>query len=179
MCKRLGAMLAAACVGTWLAGGWLTGPYARYGAAVLGLLLIVYAILNLTTLQIVISRDHELWLGPIVGLPAGVILAGTGVFVPAIIYLQGIGLKKDELVQALGLSFTISTLALSITLIGARLLTVSQTGNILVALAGALVGMWFGQLVRLRLNQAAFRRCFLIALLLLGIYLSAGPMFAR
>ena len=35
------------CVGTWLGAGWLTGPYARYGAITLGLLLIVYAILSL------------------------------------------------------------------------------------------------------------------------------------
>ena len=54
-------------------------------------------------------------LGPIVGAITGLITAATGVFViPAVPFLQGIGLEKEELVQALGLSFTVSTLALAV-----------------------------------------------------------------
>ena len=136
--KRLGAMLGAACIGTWLGAGLMTGPNARYGAAALGLVLIVYAVFSLGSLRIDISRDKEFWLGPIVGLLAGLILAATGVFVPAIIYLQGIGLEKEDLVQALGLSFTVSTLALSFNLIAAGILNISLAGSAVVALVRSL-----------------------------------------
>jgi uncharacterized membrane protein YfcA len=175
--RRLAGMLAGACVGTWLGAGWLTGPYARYGAIALGLSLIVYAILSLSAVRIDISRDKEVWLGPIAGLLTGLITAATGVFViPAIVYLQGIGLEKEELVQALGLSFTVSTVALSFNLIGAGALNASLAGAAIAALIAALAGMWVGQLVRLRLDQATFRRWFFLGLLLLGIYLSGAPM---
>jgi uncharacterized protein len=175
--KRLGSMLASSCIGTWLGAGWLTGPYARYGAIALGLSLIVYAILSLSAVRLDVRRRWEIWLGPIVGLLTGLITAATGVFViPAIIYMQGIGLEKEELVQALGLSFTVSTVALSFNLVGAGVLNVSVAATAIIALVAALVGMWIGQIARLRLDQATFRRWFFIGLVLLGLYLSAGPV---
>jgi uncharacterized membrane protein YfcA len=47
-----------------------------------------------------------------------------------------------------------------------------------VATAAAFVGMWVGQMARARLSPLAFRRWFLIAMLLLGVYL-AGETLAR
>jgi pimeloyl-ACP methyl ester carboxylesterase len=128
-------------------------------------------------LRVGISRDKEAWLGPIVGLLTGLVTAATGVFViPAIVYMQGIGLEKEELVQALGLSFTVSTIALSFNLVGAGVLNISLAGTAIAALTAALAGMWIGQAVRLRLDQVTFRRWFFIGLLLLGIYLSGAPI---
>lgn len=175
--RRLGGMLAAACIGTWLGAGWLTGPHARYGAIALGLSLIVYAVLSLSAVRLAVPRQHEIWLGPLAGLLTGLITAATGVFViPAIVYLQGIGLQKDELVQALGLSFTVSTIALSFNLIGAGALNVSLAATAVAALVAAVIGMWIGQLIRLRLDQKTFRRWFFIGLLLLGVYLTARAL---
>jgi hypothetical protein len=96
----------------------------------------------------------------------------TGVFViPAVPYLQGLRLKPDELVQALGLSFTISTIALAITLADAGQFRLPTAGASLLALAASLGGMYVGQLVRARLKPKTFRLCFLIGLLLLGTHL--------
>ena len=137
----------------------------------------LYAVISLAAVRISVSRDKEVWLGPIAGLISGLLTAATGVFViPAIIYMQGIGLEKEELVQALGLSFTVSTIALAFILIGAGVLTFSLASSAGIALAAALVGMWIGQVVRLRLDQATFRRWFFIGLLLLGAYLSGAPI---
>jgi uncharacterized membrane protein YfcA len=175
--KRLGGLLAAACIGTWLGAGWLTGPYAHYGVVMLGLLLIIYAVISIAAVRVSISREKETWLGPIVGLLSGLLTAATGVFIiPAIIYLNGIGLEKDELVQALGLCFTVSTLALSFNLIGAGVLNISLAATAILAVLGALGGMWLGQAVRQRLDQATFRRWFFVGLLLLGAYLSGTTL---
>jgi uncharacterized protein len=178
--KRLGSMMACSCIGTWLGAGWLTGPHAHYGAIALGLSLIVYAILSLSAVRFAVPRHWEIWLGPVVGLLTGLITAATGVFViPAIVYMQGIGLEKEELVQALGLSFTVSTVALSFNLVGAGVLNVSLAAAATVALVAALIGMWIGQIVRLRLDQATFRRWFFIGLLFLGLYLTSAPILQR
>jgi hypothetical protein len=51
----------------------------------------------------------------VAGIAAGLVTGGTGVsVVPAVPYLQALDLKKEDLIQALGLSFTVSTVALAI-----------------------------------------------------------------
>ncbi|WP_312410299.1 TSUP family transporter, partial [Shinella sp.] len=78
-------------------------------------------------------------------------------------------LRRDDLVQALGLSFTVSTVALAAAL-GSR--GVFEMETLLLsaaAIAPALLGMWMGQYIRRRVSPAAFKRCFLIALALLGL----------
>ncbi len=75
--------------------------------------------------------------------------------------------------QALGLSFTVSTLALAVNVIADGGLRVSMATETMVALALACVGMWLGQLIRLRLSPAAFRKWLFVGLLLLGLYLIA------
>jgi hypothetical protein len=49
--------------------------------------------------------------------------------IPAVPYVQAIGLEKEELVQALGLSFTVSTLALAFDLASAGALNVGVAGR--------------------------------------------------
>jgi uncharacterized membrane protein YfcA len=87
-------------------------------------------------------------------------------------YLQAIGLQKDELVQALGLSFTVSTLALAAALAGVDAFAPGLVLPSLLAVVVALVGMRLGQAVRARLQPRAFRLCFFAGLLLLGAYLA-------
>jgi hypothetical protein len=75
--------------------------------------------------------------------------------IPAVPYLQGIGLEKEELVQALGLSFTASTLELAVNVGIEGGLQVSMASDTIIALGLGCVGMWIGQMIRLRLSPAA------------------------
>ena len=172
-------MLLGVCLGTWSGAGLMTGPLAAYGSGLLGLALVAYALTGLVATGLpTISRRQERWLGPAAGAITGVITAATGVFViPAVPYLQAIGLEKEELVQALGLSFTVSTIALALNLASAGALGVSIAGAALGALAMACVGMWIGQSVRLSLRPETFRRVFFVGLLLLGAYLATRSIF--
>jgi uncharacterized membrane protein YfcA len=97
--------------------------------------------------------------------------------IPAVPYLQAIGLEKEELVQALGLSFTVSTVALAVNVTVEGGLNITVAPLTIAALALACLGMWLGQAVCLRLSPVLFRRWFFLGLLLLGIYLAARPMF--
>ena len=64
---------------------------------------------------LVIQRSLER--GPAIGLATGLVTAATGVFViPAVPYLQALGMEKEELVRALGISFLVSTIALAVAL---------------------------------------------------------------
>jgi uncharacterized protein len=169
---RLWPMMATLCLGTWAGAGLMTGSQSRYGSLLLGVMLVVYALTALASLHIKVQKAQEPWLGPVVGAVTGIVSAATGVFmIPSVPYLQAIGFEKEDLVQALGLTFTIGTLALSVNLARAGALNISLAGPTLAMLAMAALGMWAGQVLRLRLSPQTFRRWFLIGLALLGVYL--------
>jgi uncharacterized membrane protein YfcA len=86
-------------------------------------------------------------------------------------------MEKDELVQALGVFFTVATVALAFNLTSAGLLSASTAFPGTVAMAGAFAGMLIGQAVRSRLQPDAFRRWFLIAMIFLGGYLAASAVY--
>ncbi|QXH50875.1 sulfite exporter TauE/SafE family protein [Pseudomonas fakonensis] len=170
--RRLGPMLLMIFVGTLLGSVWLgidSGPWAAHA---LGGALLVYALYGLAGPGLRVAPGREKWLGPVCGLVTGGVTAATGVFVmPAVPYLQGLGLSRDELVQALGLSFTVSTLALAIGLAGQDALGGQALGASLLVLAPALLGMFAGQWLRGRISAVLFKRCFFIGLALLGAHL--------
>ncbi|MDB5648492.1 MAG: hypothetical protein JWL62_12 [Hyphomicrobiales bacterium] len=98
---------------------------------------------------------------------------------PAVPYLQALKLEKEDLIQALGLSFTVSTVALAAGLLvrgGGLSLSVPLVGASLLALLPALLGMFVGQRLRVRMNIDTFRRAFFVGLLLLGMYLAAEAL---
>jgi uncharacterized membrane protein YfcA len=102
----------------------------------------------------------------------------TGSFVvPGVMYLQAIGLPRDMLIQAMGMLFTTSTLALAAALQGNNLLTVQLGTMSAVALLPATAGMIFGQKIRQRLSEQHFRRVFFVALLLFGAYIVGHAVF--
>jgi uncharacterized protein len=172
--RRLWPMLAGVCVGTWAGIGMMTGGGARIGTALLGAALAIYGLFGLMAARFSLPIRWERLVGAFIGAVTGAIAAGTGVFViPAVPYLQAIGLEKDDLVQALGLSFTVSTLALAVNIGIAGGLTWGLAMPSAWALATACMGMWIGQKVRTRLSPVAFRRWFFLGLLILGIYLAA------
>jgi uncharacterized membrane protein YfcA len=170
--RRLWPMLAGSCIGTWAGGGLLARDPTGHAGTALGVALILYAVVGIAAPRLSLSTRREIWIGPLAGVLTGLITAATGVFVlPAVPYLQAIGLEKEELVQALGLSFTVSTLALAAGLARDGVLGFDIAGASLLALLPALGGMWLGQWLRLRTSPVTFRRCFFLGLLALGGYL--------
>lgn len=166
--RRLWPMLLAILAGTILGAGGLASGEA-WVTTLLGLALILYAGYTLVARQWRVPPRLEPVLGPLAGAVTGVIAGATGVFViPAVPYLQALGLSKEGLVQALGLSFTLSTLALALGLGTQGALATDQLGFSALAVLPALLGMEAGRRMRDRISPAVFRRGFLISLLLLG-----------
>jgi hypothetical protein len=169
---RLWPLILGVVCGTLAGAGWLV--HGHFGTALLGIALALYAASGLASIHFSVSPGAERWLGPLVGVVTGLVAAATGVFaMPAVIYLQAIGIEKEDLVQALGLSFTVSSLALAVNLAMVSALNLSLGPASIGALAVACVGMWAGQTLRLRLRPQTFRLVFLLGLLALGLYLIA------
>jgi uncharacterized membrane protein YfcA len=172
--RRMATMLAGVCLGIAAGAGWLTGQgggSARVTAA-LGVALIAYALLGLLKVRLHVPAQHERWLSPVVGLATGLVTAASGVFViPAVPYLNALGLGKEDLVRALGISFLVSTIALALSLRSGGALEMGNAVGSLLALLPALLGMALGQWVRLRVQPEVFKKVFFSGLLALGGYL--------
>ncbi|WP_026871407.1 sulfite exporter TauE/SafE family protein [Inquilinus limosus] len=175
--RRLWPMMAGICLGTWAGAGLLTGADAGRATIALGTALVAYAVFGLVGPRFSVPPRVERWWSAPVGAATGLVTAATGVFViPAVPFLQALGLEKEDLVQALGLSFTVSTLALAAGLARDGALPLAAAGTSLLALAPALAGMAAGQWLRLRVRPEVFRRWFFIGLLLLGLDLALRPL---
>ncbi|WP_144655398.1 sulfite exporter TauE/SafE family protein [Achromobacter dolens] len=172
--RRIGAMQLGVCVGTIGGALWLGAPAGHWASVCLGVALVVYAAWGLFGKPPVVPARHEGTLGAAVGVVTGVITAATGVFViPAVPYLQALNLGKDGLIQAMGISFTVSTVALAAGLWLTGSYSPGAAGASVLMLLPALAGMALGQWLRDRLSPRVFRQCFMVSLALLGAYQAA------
>jgi uncharacterized membrane protein YfcA len=165
--RRLWPMLAGIGVGTWATTGALSGGHGAQVA--MGAALMAYGAFGLLGLPLAVPARVEWWLGPVVGAVNGAITAATGIFVlPSVPYLQALGLEREALIQALGLSFTASTVALAMGLGLSGAFPSSALAGSLLALAPALVGMAAGTWLRGRVRPGVFRAWFFAGLMVLG-----------
>ncbi|QDE67395.1 sulfite exporter TauE/SafE family protein [Myxococcus xanthus] len=177
--RRLAPMQVGVCAGT-LVGAWLLGaPMGAWATVSLGVALVAYAAWGLSGARLMVGPVAEARLGPWVGALTGFVTAATGVFViPAVPYLQALGFEREELIQAMGISFTVSTLALAAGLYVNAAGVGTQLSQSLLMLLPALVGMQVGQWLRQKLSPVLFRACFLVSLMLLGMHMVAREMLA-
>jgi uncharacterized membrane protein YfcA len=181
--RRLRWLLIAVCFGTAVAGWALSdsagagvlsassSALAAWSGAALGLALFGYGLLGLSGWRPRVPARAERWAGPLAGVATGLMAGVTGVFVmPVAPYLQALEMEKDDLIQAMGLAFTVSTLALATMLACRGEWHASAAGSSLLALLPAGGGMLLGQWLRDRMRPALFRRCFFISLLALGAH---------
>lgn len=177
--RRLWPMMLGVVAGTLAGSGLLANVAPEHSGPALGVVLIVYAVFALRAPALAVPAGAEPWLSPLVGVITGVVTGATGVFViPAVPYLQSLRLDKEALVQALGLSFTLSTLALMAGLAARGQFHAAHLGVSTLVLLPALLGLWLGQVIRRRLGPRGFRPCFLLFLLALGLELASRPWFA-
>jgi uncharacterized membrane protein YfcA len=171
--RRLWPMFAGIFVGGAVGAMMLGSVASPWATTALGVALVIYSALGLSNVHFTVAPPTEPWLAPIIGVVNGVVSVATGVFsLPAVPYLHALHLNRDDLVQALGMLFTISTVALAVVLMHGGILHLSAAGMSAVALAASLVGMVLGQRVRGRVKPETFRLCFFVGLLLLGLHLA-------
>lgn len=149
--------------------------HAEVALKFLGALLVIYGAYSLKKPQMALRPGAELWIAPLSGAVTGLVTAFTGVLsMPSVPLLQSVGLNRDALVQAMGVSFTISAFALAVTLGVSGNLTDANASLITAATLAAFVGMAAGSRLRRTFDEKIFRNVFLWALIVLGAYLLLG-----
>lgn len=172
--RRLWLFLLLATVTVWFGGTALSRIDLNYLSAMLGFLLIAYAGVSLAGMRVTLTPTQERWSGPFLGITNGVLTGMTGSFVvPGVMFLQSIGLPRDMLIQAMGILFTVSTVALAISLGGNGLLNAEMGWISAAAVIPALIGMECGKRIRMLMSETAFRRAFFVATLVVGCFIAA------
>ncbi|WPO67398.1 sulfite exporter TauE/SafE family protein [Acinetobacter haemolyticus] len=151
----------------------LNQSHGQSSELLLGSMLAIYGLYGLCVNKLPQLTAHERWLSPVVGYLGGAVTVATGVIIiPVVPYLQSLQLKRDELVQALGLTFTVSTICLAVFLHHNPMSGVVLDYRLsILALLAALIGMWFGKKIRYQLDEQKFRRIFFMGLVALGGYM--------
>jgi hypothetical protein len=139
---------------------------------VIGTSVIVFPLIAHFRPHLRVSEATERWLGPLVGLVAGLI-GGISTFygAPLMLYLVWLRPPKDLFVAAISLMYFVGATGL---LTGLLLFGVAQFQGLGMSAAGCIpvfAGLWLGQRLRVRLDERRFAR------LLLAVYLATGISF--
>ncbi|MFW6024360.1 MAG: sulfite exporter TauE/SafE family protein [Dichotomicrobium sp.] len=146
-------------------------------SALLGVVLVVYALATLARFRVSVPPDHERWAGTVSGAATGLITGMTGSsIVPGVFYLQALGLPRAELVPVMGMLFGACAFVLALSLGRIGIVTGETLIVSAAALIPALAGMEIGQRLGRMLSEAVFRRGLLCALLALGLYIVARAL---
>ncbi|RRS04672.1 sulfite exporter TauE/SafE family protein [Aquabacterium soli] len=136
----------------------------------LGIALVLYGLWGLWRPVLPALPGRPSLVGLTIGILTGLVTASTAVFVlPMVPYLQALRLEKDEMVQALGLSFGVATLALAIRLGLGHGGSPWWTPSTVWALLAAFSGLWLGSRLRARLSGPAFQRSLFLIFIGLGL----------
>lgn len=162
--RRLLPLLLPACLGIWFGAYALVLVDSRYLSILLALLLLAYTAVNLSGFSIRIPPKTETPLAIVMGGMNGLFTGMTGSFLfPSLVFLQGIGLTRDQFIQAMGLFFVTTTVTLGLALNKHELLSSDTALLSAAACLPAIIGMRIGEKLRGTLNDKTFRLLFFLA----------------
>jgi len=169
---RIWPFLGMVVVTVWIGAIALSYVEGRHLSALLGCLMVLYALVSLARVSVTVPPGRETLWGLGFGVVNGILAGMTGAFVfPGVLYLRGIGLSRDQLIQAMGMLFMMSTLALAVSLAANGFLTLDFGLFSAVAVIPSMIGMTFGQRIRSSLSDTMFQRLFFAGLIVLGGYI--------
>ena len=145
--------------------------------AALGVVLAAYGLFSLARPAVVLPPSLERPLAPMVGFLTGTVNGLTGSQVmPVLPYLIALQLDPNRFIQAINISFTLSTLVMAAGLTQIGLMTPETA---LISCAGMIpvfLGVRAGAAVRRRLSDAVFRRLVFLFLVASGVALVVKPL---
>ncbi len=172
LCRRFGIALAIIPITTWIGYHYIFAAAPEAMNRALGAALLIYAGLGLRTAKWSVPMRAEPALTPLVGAFNGLVTGVTGTFVvPIVMYLEALGLDRDEMVQMMGITFSISTAALAGVLMWHGAYRIDAGLVSAAAVAPAILGMMVGARLRARLTPATFRTWLLLGLGAIGLKL--------
>lgn len=162
----------------WLAAGWAAMVDSRviYGAVGVAVLLFLSA--GRLTRNLHLGPRQERWAGVVTGILGGVMGGLSTVWGPPIVpYLLVLRLGKDEFIQTVGWVWLLGAVPLAISYAMHDILTLTTGLWSLAASVPAFAGMFIGQAIRNRIDEARFQRVVRLCLGVIAINLLRRALF--
>jgi len=171
-CRRFAALLVAMLAGAVIGGGMLTSVDQQLLMVVLGLVVLSFALLELTRVRLRVPVRHQALAGAGCGLAGGILGGMSGIFgPPVIVFLVSLDLRKEEFVGTIASIYLTSGVILGATLTGYGVTGWTELGWSAAATVPLLAGMSLGQWLRKRTGERVFRNTLLVLLVLVGLNL--------
>ena len=168
--KRLWIFLLSLFLLTWFSTKVLVSADSNLLKIGLGIILLLYCASYFSQLKIPRLGKKEKWLSPLMGGLTGITTGLTGTFVmPGVLYLQRIEPDRNALVQAMGLSGSMATISLGVSLGGRGVWSDELLVISCYMVIPALVGMALGNTVRSKIDEGLFRKLFFFSLSAIGM----------
>jgi uncharacterized protein len=176
--NRLWPMLATIAVGTWAGVHLLLGVDRQLLNAVVGTILVTLAGWMLFQPRIALGPSAERWVGPLIGLLAGIFGGMAGMFGPPLIaYLVGLGLHPDLFVKYISILFLAATGTLVLALGSMGSLSPADLAVSAAAMIPIQLGVAIGRWLRGRCPASVFRGLVLGVLVLGGLDMVRRAVF--
>ena len=147
--------------------------------AILGLVLIGYGAFTLFRPGQPLSESLGRKLAPVSGFLTGVVNGMTGSQVmPVLPFLLALQLDPKRFIQAINISFTLSSLVMAVGLAKLGLMTAETIWISLLGLIPVYVGTKIGGIVRQRMDADTFRKVVLLMLIAFGVVLVSKTALA-
>ncbi len=170
--RRIWPLLMTAALGIWIGSNILATADGRFLMLFLGVVLIAYSGIALARAKLPSPGSWEPALTPLMGGVGGVIYGMTGSFmVPGSLYIQSLGLPRDQFVQALGIAFVFVSAILIAAMAQRALLSTELAILSTGALVPTIAGMLLGQRLRRILTEEQFTKAVLVVIMATGIYM--------
>ncbi len=176
--KRFWPMMFFLVGGTWLGAMTLVMVDAEILILMLGIIVVIFTVLNLVQTDFRIPQRHELWLSLLTGLISGYFCGIALHAGPAmIVFLVALHLPKDEFIGSIALAYMTVLIPVGFFygiygVLSAELVPMALAATVLV-FSGLAVGQW----LRLKVDQERFRKGLLVLLLLIGLNLIREAVF--
>jgi uncharacterized protein len=170
--RRFAGLLVAGAVGTVLGTRLLATMSPHTALLVLGGVIILFVMLNVTGIAPRVPTRWETWFSPVVGFVVGVVGGITNVpGTPLVMYFQALGLPKPDFVAAVAFTFVVYKLVQLGAVPYYGILTWPLLGLSIALTVAALGGFALGLRVQDRMDQRTFNRAVLGFLAILGMWL--------
>lgn len=175
--KQLWPYLIASIVAVFLGTRLLIAVNPSVLTIVLGLVIFVYSFLGVAGKEFNIPAKREKVAAPVFGFLTGLIGGMTGSpAYPGLYFLNGLGFSRNQLVQSMGICFSVVTLSVAISMTSNELITRNNFILSIVATIPAMIGMIIGAKLRHKMSERMFKKLFYTSMLLLGTYLIARSL---
>lgn len=139
---------------------------------IMGSVVMIQPALKLFRPNTVISEDTQRWLGPSVGGFAGVVGGMSGFYGPVLlVYLASLRLQKDVFTTTVAVLFLIGGLVLAGSLAKVGVMNSNDVLMAMLACIPAFLGIFWGQRIRARINQAQFEKALTVTMFVMALSL--------